>query len=95
MDCPFYLTWYQPKQIQLAHSLIMEWNTNSLLINNSQNLHVIDFGCRALAMKFAIAWAVTEALENREQISYVTVDSYDANPSMIRLLKLINHQRFG
>ena len=81
----FYLTWYQPKQIQLARALIEERNTNSLLIDNSQNLHVIDFGCGTLAMKFATAWAVAEALENREQISSVTVDSYDANPSMIRL----------
>jgi len=85
----FYLTWYQPKQIHLAHSLIEEQktirNTNSLLIDNSQSLHVIDFGCGALAMKFAVAWAVAEAIEHGEQISSVTVDSYDANLSMIQL----------
>ena len=36
-------------------------------------------------MKFAVAWAVAEALENREQISSVKVDSYDANSSMLRI----------
>lgn len=85
----FYLTWYQPKQIHLAHSLIEEQkrirNTNSLLIDNSQSLHVIDFGCGSLAMKFAVVWAVAEALESGEQISSVTIDSYDANLSMIQL----------
>ena len=36
-------------------------------------------------MKFAVAWAVVEALENGEQISSVKVDSYDANSSMLRI----------
>lgn len=85
----FYITWYQPKQIHLAHSLIEEQktirNTNSLLIDNSQSLHVIDFGCGALAMKFAVAWAVAEALENGEQFSSVKVDSYDVNTPMLRI----------
>ena len=36
-------------------------------------------------MKFAVAWAVAEALENAEQISSVNVDSYDANSSMLRI----------
>ena len=36
-------------------------------------------------MKFAVAWAVAEALENGEQISSVKVDSYDANSAMLRI----------
>ena len=36
-------------------------------------------------MKFAVAWAVAEALENGEQISSVKVDSYDVNTPMLRI----------
>ena len=85
----FYLTWYQAGQIQLAHSLIEEQkrarNANSLLIGDSQSLHVIDFGCGALAMKFAVAWAAADALEKGDRISSINVDSYDENPQMVRL----------
>ena len=85
----FYLTWYQPGQIQLAHILIEAQKgarqTSLLLADDFQRLHVVDFGCGALAMKFAVAWAAADALENGEQISSINVDSYDPNPAMVRI----------
>ena len=84
-----YMTWYQPRQIQLAHLLIegqkKERGKDTLLGDDKQNLHVIDFGCGTLAMQFAVVWAVTEALERNEPITSVVIDSYDANPAMFRL----------
>ena len=76
-------------QIRIALFLIEEQkkirNNNSLLGCNSQSLHVIDFGCGTLAMKFAVAWEVAVALEKGEQISSIKMDALDANPAMVRL----------
>ena len=81
----FYLTWYQPKQIQLVRILIeAQKRAKSLLASNFQRLHVIDFGCGAQAMKFAVTWAA-DALERREQIYSINIDSYDLNPPMVHI----------
>ena len=89
----FYLTWYQPGQIQMARNLIHEYKElrgNSTLVNAScPHLRVIDFGCGALAMQFAVAWAVADAIDNQERISSVRIDSYDSSASMVRLGKAL------
>ena len=85
----FYLTWYQASQINLAHSLIEEMNRsrkcNNFIANDTPSLHVVDFGCGALAMQFAIAWAAAEALENGANIESIRVGSCDVAIPMIRL----------
>ena len=92
----FYLTWYQPGQIQLARLMVeglkQARGNESLLANGCRSLHVVDFGCGALAMQFAVAWAVADALERQEPISCVKVDSYDANPAMFDLGKILWEQ---
>ncbi len=49
-DALFYITWYQPRQINLAYSILSE-----LCSNSNQCLHVIDFGCGARPVQFALA----------------------------------------
>ena len=86
-----YLNWYQPGQIQLAHLLIgaqkQMRSQKGWLSPLSEDIHVIDFGCGALALQFAVAWSVAEAIEIGEPLSSVIVDSIDPNPEMIRLGK--------
>jgi hypothetical protein len=92
----FYLTWYQPGQIQLAHLMVeglkQARGNESLLANGCRSLHVVDFGCGALAMQFAVSWAAADALERQEPISSIKVDSYDANPAMLDLGNILWEQ---
>ena len=85
----FYLTWYQPGQINLSRLLIETMRqkrvSNTLMIENSSHLRVVDFGCGALAMLFAILWTATEALERGEKIDSIDVSFYDTAISMIIL----------
>lgn len=50
----FYLTWYQPHQINLALAIIRHF------LAPPQPLHIIDVGCGALATQVAMAVAVSE-----------------------------------
>ena len=82
----FYLTWYQPGQIQLVHLLIEEQRKASgrgrLLKSDRQLLHVIDLGCGALALRFGLVLAVAAALELGEDIDEIHIDSIDPNTAM-------------
>jgi hypothetical protein len=67
-----YVVRYQLSHINLAYSIIkaMEEQAgtgNSMLVDNGK-LHVVDFGCGALAMQFGVALAVADALEQGQVI---------------------------
>ena len=85
----FYLTWYQASQINLARLMIERLNqrtgNNGLVSNDARSLHVVDFGCGALAMQLAVAWAAAEALENGANVESIRIESYDTSLPMIRL----------
>ena len=85
----FYLLWYQPKQINLAYSLIQEAfkqdPSKDIFSKPSGNLHVVDFGCGALAMQFAVVLAAMNAIEQGSAIPEIRVDSIDPNSSMVKL----------
>ena len=85
----FYLTWYQPRQTYFAHHLLHGMNrrrrASQLVSDSSHGLHVIDFGCGALAMQFAVAWVAAEALESGASIKGIRIDSYDEAAPMVRL----------
>ena len=85
----FYLIWYQPRQIYHAHHLIHWMNrrrqASQLVPDSSHGLHVIDFGCGALAMQFAVAWVAAEALESGASIKGIRIDSYDEAAPMVHL----------
>lgn len=52
---------------------------------NASNLHLIDFGCGALAMQFGIALAMADAIDRGDPVPTVRVDSIDACDAMINL----------
>ena len=84
-----YLTWYQPGHIRLAHHLfeMMKKMRGSRILTGShyRNVHIVDFGCGALAMKFAVAMAVADTLEEGHQIQPITVYSYDKSQAMVKV----------
>ena len=49
-DALFYLTWYQPRQVNLTHLVAAH-----LFSAGPGSFHIIDFGCGALASRFAFA----------------------------------------
>lgn len=51
----FYLCWYQPRQIHLAYAAL-----RGLLEQNRLPKHVVDYGCGALAVQFALAIVLAE-----------------------------------
>ncbi len=81
-----YLFTYQASHIGLAWAMIGDMAQNrlnsNLLLTDSGKLHVIDFGCGALAMQFGVALAVAEAIENGEQIDTVIIDGIDTSKQM-------------
>ena len=80
-----YLFTYQTSHIGLAWAMIRDMvknRLNSNLLADSEKLHVIDFGCGALAMQFGVALAVAEAIENGEQIDKVIIDGIDTSRPM-------------
>ena len=81
-----YLFTYQTSHIGLAWAMIQDMAQNrpnsNLLLTDSGKLHVIDFGCGALAMQFGVALAVADAIENGEQIDTVVIDGIDTSRKM-------------
>ena len=56
-----------------------------LIGKDSRNLHVVDFGCGVLAMRFAIAWASAEAIEDGQKNESIRVISFDPGIAMVKL----------
>lgn len=88
-DALFYLTWYQPRQINLTHLV-----TNDILARNLDHtaggeprmadVHVIDFGCGALASRFA--FAVSAATRNVSSSNlHVDLHGIDNSEPMVRI----------
>lgn len=88
----FYMTWYQPKQIQLVHFLMETLNQMTSLTSRYSRLRLIDFGCGTFATKFAVAWLIGDMLENRNAPTTVAVDCYDPSRRMIELGNLLWRQ---
>ena len=85
----FYLTWFQPSQIHLAHCLIeslkKERRSRAIIGSQRGRLRIVDFGCGALAMKFAVAWAAAETLEYGLSIPTIAIYNYDKSQKMVEL----------
>lgn len=85
-DALFYLTWYQPSQINLAYTLArMIPAGNNPLLTGEGNLQVADFGCGALAMQFGLALAATRTISAHGVCPEITVESKDSSDSMVSL----------
>ena len=85
----FYLTWYQPGQVSLAYrmlGLVGEGGRgNRLVEHRNRRLHIKDFGSGALAMQFAVALTMEQALVEGWMVEPVRIDSYDVSHAMIEL----------
>ena len=78
----FYLTWYQPSHINLTCSII---EATTAFLNDE--LHVVDFGCGALAMQFGLALAAAGAIKQGLLLSEIRIDSIDTSEPMINIGK--------
>lgn len=84
----FYMIQYQLQHINLAYSMIMsasagQQEENAVVVN--EELHVIDFGCGALVMRFGVLLAVSDFLEAGHHISNVRIDSLDPAVPVVQL----------
>lgn len=79
----FYIGWYQGSQINLAYSIISKMIRNGAPLNN--RLHIVDFGCGALAMQFGAALAVADAIRQGQAISTIRIDLIDDSAPMIAI----------
>ena len=81
-----YLFTYQASHIGVAWAMVQEMMRNrsgsNLLLMDSGKLHVIDFGCGALAMQFGVVLAIAEAIEKGEKIDSVVIDGIDTSRQM-------------
>ena len=82
---PFYVSWYQPPQINLAYSMIMDMVTETYdgVLAPTGKLYVYDFGCGALATQFGVALAAADALRNGQKLDSVYIASSDTSEAMI------------
>ena len=78
-DALFYLTWYQPRQVNLAHLV-----ADHLFSDGPQPVHVIDFGCGALASRFAFAVSAA-MLDVPPSELYVDLHGIDKSEPMVRI----------
>ena len=95
-DALFYLTWYQPSQINLVYSLISENSVSSsegeppdlmpsLFETGSDTVRIADFGCGCLATSFGVALAAADAYSRGQDIPEIIVDCIDSSPDMIHI----------
>ena len=83
----FYLTWYQPRQINLALYILQElYEDARRQLGSDFPLHIIDVGCGALAVQFA---AAILAVENQREGNDLTVSGIDPSEPMKRIGNLL------
>lgn len=76
----FYLSWYQPRQIHLAYVALRQ-----LLDRRHPPRYVVDYGCGAWAVQFALAMILAEKPEL--QGAGIAVHGVDSSESMKRIGK--------
>ena len=74
----FYLSWYQPRQIHLAYVALRQ-----LLDRRHPPRYVVDYGCGAWAVQFALAMLLAEKPEM--QGAGIAVHGIDSSESMKRI----------
>lgn len=85
---PFYTSWYQPGQVNLAYTLIREmmgWQGERLTCNAAGNLCVVDFGCGASATRFGLTLAVAHAIQDGQNVGRVEVYGTDISQPMVEM----------
>lgn len=82
---PFYLSWYQPGQINLAYSMITAMANAKGVFTETGKLHVVDFENGALVMQFGVALAAADAIRDGQTIDEILIDSLDSSTAMINI----------
>ena len=86
-DALFYVTWYQPRQVNLALAILQEpYEDARRQLGSDFPLHIIDVGCGALAVQFAMAIL---AAENQREGNDLTVNGIDPSEPMKRIGKVL------
>ena len=78
-DALFYLTWYQPRQINLTHLV-----ASHVFAKGPQPIHVIDIGCGASVSQFAFAIAYA-SLNVPVSEMWIDIHGIDTSDAMKRL----------
>ncbi len=82
-----YAVLYQLRHVNMAFSIFEHIGNhrgnNKLLLGNSSELRIVDFGCGALAMKLGATLGLADALDKGQEISGLRVHSVDTNAPMI------------
>ena len=79
----FYVTWYQPYQINLALTVLQKvYEDARQHLGPDLPLHIIDVGCGALAVQFAMAIL---AAEYRQEDSKVIINGIDPSDPMKKI----------
>ena len=73
----FYLTWYQPRQIQLAYAAL-----RGLISERQPPKYIIDYGCGAWAIQIALALRIAEVDVHRSESGAIAVHGIDPNQPM-------------
>ena len=78
----FYITWYQPRQINVALAILQQLYEDPLRTEAEDNypVEIIDVGCGALSVQFATAIAATQ-----HQHTVVSVHGIDPSHPMKRI----------
>ena len=95
-DALFYLTWYQPRQINLAYSVLtgirsnLEFANKPLWIRDvspieNGKFYFIDFGCGCLATMFAVSIAAADSIAYGNRVSRIVIECIDNSSAMIDL----------
>ena len=66
----FYLTWYQARHINLVYSLLDDRS-----VELPRRLHVVDLGCGAMAVQFALAIFAATSDQGGTRISLTSIDN--------------------
>ena len=86
----FYSVWYQPFQVNLAYTLIMQIiEQRSGVLTDKEVLHIVDFGCGALAMGIGLIIAALDLRAQGRDIPKFQISLIDTSDNMIRIGALI------
>lgn len=86
-DALFYLTWYQPRQVNLVYSMLnglkIDGTDRNILGSDRCKIRVLDFGCGCLATNIAVAIAAADLAAQNYHVPIIEIDNIDISPAMI------------
>ena len=85
----FYAVRFHLSHVNLAYSMITRMvamrDRVNFQLTDTGRLHIVDFGCGTMVMRFGVILAVADALERGQNIEEVHIDSIDPNIPMVNI----------